>query len=877
MEKSVNIKNRPLKGFTPAQKIFIQEQYRILSVKELARTLRVDKDSIRFALQDLGLDKERFAHAAETPLKFHLLAGFLLFVSIMLSYGHTLNYAFHFDDLETFIENPILHVRNLSWDTLLPIFHLNRPLANLTYALNFYFDRLEPRGYHFLNILVHFANALLIYFIFLETLSLSGIGNIFSTEGGHGKERVLIALSGALLWAVHPIQTQAVTYVVQRMASLAAFFYLFSVLAYIQGRLSRGKGSLTWFVLSAVSALFAFGTKENTLTLPLIILLYDLFLINRFKVHFSRDQTLMILALLGILSVGFAWILHLYEGPSGLAGLLSAQYGKEEMDSSLRMMTEWRVMILYMTLLLLPLPARMNLDYDFPFSKSLFDPFTTFLSLLAILSLLVFSILKAKKYPLISFSILWFFINLAIESTFIKLDLVFEHRLYLSSVMFFLLFVNGVYLLGARFQARRMESFIGRMALLTIVLVILTHERNKVWATEISLWTDVASKSPNKFRVANNLSKAYMETEQWDKAKEKTAEAIRLNPKSPGAYHNRGAIKDHGEDYDGAIADYSQAIVLDPKNVVSYYNRGLAKYHKADYDGAIADYSQAIALGPKNLGVYNNLGLAKYHKADYDGAIAEYNQAVAVDPDYALSYYNRGLAKEHKGDHDRAIADYSQAIALDPKNVLSYYNRGLAREHKVDDTGAIADYTQAIALDPKNPIAYNNRGLTKGRKGDYEGAIADYSQAIALDPRYVLAYYNRGIEKYYKKDYVGAIADYNQAIALDPKNPLVYNNRGLAKGHKGNHDGAIADYNQAIALDPDHVSAYYNRGSEKAHKGDYGGAIADYNKVASLDSKNPMVYKNRGLMKERKGDHNGAIADYNQAVALDHEQGKGLR
>ncbi|MHB8481337.1 MAG: tetratricopeptide repeat protein [Nitrospiria bacterium] len=687
------IKNRSPKELTPKQKKFLQEQYRLLSDKELARSLHSDKTSVRNALEALGLKREEGNPLTTVPLRFHLIAVLFLFFSVFLAYGHTLNYAFHFDDLKTFVENPSLHIKELSWANISPVLHANRPVANLTYALNFYFDRLETRGYHLVNILIHFMTAVIIYFIFLRTLSLPGLEEPFARITVY---RGQISLLGALLWAVHPVQTQAVTYVVQRMASLAALFYLLSLLAYINGRLSRGKEFWGWLALSALSAGLAFGTKENTLTLPFVIGLYDLFLISRFKIHFSLRYRVILVILLAGLFIGFSWIYRMYGTTGGLLSMLSANYGTEEMDPWLRTMTEWRVIVLYMMLLLFPYPGRMSLDYDFPMSRSLFDPMTTFLSLCVILGLIGFALFNARKRPLISFSILWFFINLAIESTFIKLDLVFEHRLYLPSVMLFLLFSAGIYLLALRYQIRRQEVVLTTAIILISVLLFMTHERNKVWRSSVSLWSDTALKAPNKSRVINNLGKAYLEEEQWERAKSKFAEAIRLNPKNQEALNNLGNAYQRDGNYAAAIKYYQDVLELNPNNPLGHNDLGVAYQALGKSDLALREFREAVRLDPDYTDAHNNLGNIYLLSNQLDLAAVEYQKTIDLNPKHPMAHTNLGVLYQKQGKVKEAVNELRIGLSLNPRSAIAQFNYGYLLDTMGQKNEAIAHYEEAI-------------------------------------------------------------------------------------------------------------------------------------------------------------------------------------
>ncbi len=658
------------------------------------------KASVRAVMDELGLKREGAAPSADVPLRFHLIAFVFLFFSVVLTYGHTLNYSFHFDDLKTFVDTPTTHIKSLSWESLSPILHGNRPVANLTYALNFYFDRLEPRGYHVFNIVIHFGTAFILYLLFLKTLSLPGIQKTLSTDLGGNTgwldQREKVALVGALLWAVHPVQTQAVTYVVQRMASLAAFFYLFSLLSYIYGRTDRGARSYLWYALSVISAFMAFGSKENALTLPLIIFLYDLFFITRFNLKISRAQLILILGLSGIFLLGIGWAVRLYGASGGLSGMLTAQYGTEEMDALLRVMTEWRVIILYLTLLAFPYPGRMNLDYDFAWSKSLFDPVTTFLSLLVLLALTGFALFKAKKYPLTAFSILWFLINLAMESSFIKLDLVFEHRLYLPSAFFFLVFAAGIYAVALRFQISRRDVLIGGIAVLAGVLILMTHERNKVWKNSVSLWSDVALKSPNRSRVINNLGKAYLEEEKWDQAKANFIGAVRLDPKNQEALNNLGNANQREGNLSEAVKNYEAVLALNNNNPLAHNDLGVAYQNLGRSDLALKGFLEAVRIDPYYTDAHNNLGNIYLLSNQLDLAAVEYQKTIELNPKHQMAHTNLGILYEKQGKLEEGLKELTLGLTLNPHSSIAKFNYGYLVELMGKKNEAIEHYEEAI-------------------------------------------------------------------------------------------------------------------------------------------------------------------------------------
>jgi len=262
--------------------------------------------------------------------------------------------------------------------------------------------------------------------------------------------------------------------------------------------------------------------------------------------------------------------------------------------------TEFSVIVKYIQLLFLPI--NQNLDYDFPVSDSFFE-IRTLLCFLLIISLLILAVFFFKKYRIISFGILWFFLTLMIESSFIPLaDVIFEHRTYLPSVGFFLIITSGIYvLLWKKYKYVAISIF----AIIVVSNAVLTFERNRVWKDDLSLWSDVVSKSPGKAQSVNNRGMAYNSLGQRDNAIADFTKAIELSQGYADAYTNRGNIYATNEQWGKAIADYTSAIAINPKDAEAYNNRGNVYVNIEQWQKAIADYSKTIELNPDYTNSYS--------------------------------------------------------------------------------------------------------------------------------------------------------------------------------------------------------------------------------------------------------------------------------
>jgi len=368
-----------------------------------------------------------------------------------VAYSNTFNIPFQFDDRPNIINNPNIQMKVFTWDRLERLVKNTykesiRVFSYFTLALNYYFGEFNVFGYHLVNFIIHVAAGIFLYWFLILTFNLS------SLKEKYGSISYKVALFTSLIFISHPIQTQSVTYIVQRMASMAGMFYLLSMVLYIKGRLSSGLPRFIYFGGLVASYLLGVFTKENVAILPFFIALYEFYFFQNLdlspkgkKVLYGLVAVLLILLAFGFILWGERYFNVIIEG-----------YQYRTFTMSERALTQFRVILYYLTLLVYPHPSRLNLDYDFPISKTILDPPTTLISILIIAGLIGYSLWTAKKRPILSFCILWYFGNLAIESSIFPLEMVYEHRLYLPAV--------GPFVLFSLFVVRGMEKLKSKIA-----------------------------------------------------------------------------------------------------------------------------------------------------------------------------------------------------------------------------------------------------------------------------------------------------------------------------------------------------------------------------------------------------------------------------
>jgi len=583
----------------------------------------------------------------------HLFSIIIILCFGIIVYSNSYYCPFHFDDFPSIVNNS--YIRN--------IYHLHsiwhslprRFILYLSIAFNYHFNGKEVLGYHLFNLGVHLGAAILVWWLILLTFLTPAI-----KEEKIARHANIIALLVGLVFVVHPVQTEAVTYIVQRATSMATLFYLASLCFYVKSRLLVNKGG-GWYIFSIIMAIMAMFTKETAITLPLMILLYEFsFLKNNHRFNWSAVFPFL-------LTMSFIPVTMLFTESGALR---MHELRSEPCISSLHyFLTQIRVMVTYIRLIFLPL--HQNLDYDYPISKSIFEA-PTIISFLFLSTILYSAKRLFLKYRVISFSIFWFFLTLLPESSFLPIkDVIFEHRLYLPLVGYSVFLVSGLYyLLG--------KNTIGMMIVLAMIITgysVLTYERNKVWKDEYTLWNDVIRQSPNKARAYLNRGCAFYNQGNFDKSVSDYNKAIQLKTDVNVVYYVQGCILDKQGNFTKAIADYNQAIKLDPKNVDAYYNRGNVYYKQGNFAQAILDYNEAIVLNPNNEDEYNNRGLAYSKQGNFIKAISDYNKAIELNPKDVDAYQNRAISYYKLKEYDKFLVDVHNTEELRCPFNAKYLNK----------------------------------------------------------------------------------------------------------------------------------------------------------------------------------------------------------
>lgn len=616
------------------------------------------------------------------PSHLSFYAFVLLVLLIIVPYAKSFKSSWHLDDFPNIVENQRIHLKELNTRSLynsvflktIDTDKLSRPIPRLTFALNWYFGGNNVTGYHILNIAIHIITAFLLYL---------SIINLFKTPNLRGKNKKrrehFVALLAAVMWAVHPIQTQAVTYIVQRMTLLAALFYLFSIYLYIKARIADSPSTEIFFFIGCVlSFILAMGSKENTAVLPLALLLVEMVFFQDLS-SFKESKKFILIALVTIMGILILGVLFYLSG-----NLLSFLEGYKIRSFSLpeRLMTEPRILIFYMSQIFYPVANRFSIEHDFGISTSLLEPWTTIPAIIVVFLLIAIGVSQIRKRPILSFCSLFFFLNHLIESTVIPLELIFEHRNYLPTLFLFfpisLGLIHGIdYYRGKNRIINHIIAF--SIAFLIIALCSGTYIRNMDWATEKSLWEDAMKKAPGRARPTYNFAKHYLKkTGHYDQALLLYERAFQLKASKPKysqalCLNGMASIYYLRHEYDEVIKLCKKALEIYPEFQIVRLNLVRALIKMENLDEAVANVDVLILKQENNAALLNLKGFILVKQEKLEEALFSLGRAHGLAPRNKRVLLNLGVSISLTGHYSDANRILQQALQMFPDDIEPHF------------------------------------------------------------------------------------------------------------------------------------------------------------------------------------------------------------
>ena len=610
--------------------------------------------------------------------RFFFSSAALAFI-LLLVYSNSLDCEWHLDDFHSITQNPNIHLKEMTCTGLLKSLHsdlnypekLYRPIAGLTFALNFFISGTDPFSFHLVNLLTHWLCSFFLFLFLYQTLHLP------SFHGKHASSAYSIALLSAVLWAINPIQTQSVTYVVQRMTSLAGLFYIMSMFFYAKGRTAQdGKRRFLYGALCFTAFVLAFGSKENAALLPFSILLYEGIVVQADIVSWiKRNKTYVLTALALILTLS---VLYVYYRRGSILSFLN-DYQERPFTLAQRLLTQPRVVLFYLSLIFYPLPGRLSIAHSFDISTSLFSPVSTLFAILSIVGAVVFAVLFSRRHRILSFCILFFLVNHLLESSVFPLELVFEHRNYIPSMVVFLPIAIGFCLLFGRYaNAPGMKGILAAFIVLLLAgLGHATYLRNFAWKTEQTLWADAAMKAPDQFRPHHNLGVVYQQQGRLQEAvaefeKALKSRGVNRRTEKVGTYYHLGRAYQQLGDLQKAKAFYEQALQMDAHLPQALADLAVLYGAEGDAERASVYLERAYRSDSENPYVNFNMGLLRMKKGEWDRAEPYFRKAAEAEGIKGSALLYLGVISKRKGQLDLAAIHLKASVAANPKDVTPH-------------------------------------------------------------------------------------------------------------------------------------------------------------------------------------------------------------
>ncbi len=637
---------------------------------------------VRITASTLPISLEYNVHSSLSGWSW-LVPPLLILAAGVAAYANSFAGCFLFDDEHAIVNSSA--IRQL-WPFPGAPLPGPRSLVTWTLALNYAAGGLNTWGYHALNLLVHLLAGLTLYGLVLGTLSLPALQPRY---GGHAR---WLALAVALIWVVHPLQTESVTYIVQRAEAMTGLFYLLVLFCLLHAAQSA---QLRWWWYGGCVVCCALGMlcKEVMCTAPLLALLYDRIFLAPSWAQLLRRRVVLYLGLAATLIILVPSLIPSFTLPADSQAAatphasvpadirsvqvqtpphgsgITAGFNMPGMSWQQYARTQPQAILHYLRLAIWP--DSLCLDYRWPVA----DSSAAIVPSMLVGMLVLLTLLTLFRWPALGFVAAAFFVILAPTSTIMPIaDLAVEHRMYLPLATVVLFGVLGAHILlqavGRRLGANaRVAAGLRFTLMLGVVLVLssLTFARNRDYQSELGMWADIVNKRPANPRAHNNLGKALADRGHLSGAARHYRLAVQLSPNYGLAHENLGNILMQQGELENAIVQFKTAVAVDPTLAKAHNNLGTLLGGKGDLAQAVLHYREAIRLDPVDLLAQRNLGLALQLQGDWQGAADAYRHAVVLHPSHAENHRGLAFAFRRLGQTGEARQEYEESLRLNPR------------------------------------------------------------------------------------------------------------------------------------------------------------------------------------------------------------------
>ena len=762
--------------------------------------------------------------------------GLVVLLAVAL-YANSVANSFVFDDRLLIERNRLLVDGAPIGEVLLSPYHagvdmgttgLYRPLVVLSFAVNHLAGGLEPFGYHVVNILLH--------------AGVSALVLLLAWWLGAGR---IAAVASALIFAAHPVHTEAVANLAGRAELMSAFFFLIALVVHIRARGLERPRDRALMVIAAIALLLALLSKENALTFVGVAVVYDLLFPGRPGVRVRERLAVACRKLLFVVPA-----VVLYLGVRGLA--LGGIGGPSEIPFLDNPVAEAGVVVRSMTatvvaaryLALLVFPLRLSPDYSYaqipPVESATHTVFLA--AALVLVAVTALAARWARRTPTAAFAMLFTVVTFSITSNFLVPigTIMAERLLYLPSVGFCV--VAGLAVAAARVRLART----GRVVLLMVLVLgsVRTVSRNAEWRDGLTLFTAAARTSPSSARVHNNLGSALMRQGETEGACDAFREAITIYDGYEGARLNLGQCLLVAGDAAGAERELRAVLAASGPSPRALLLLGQTLARQERFDEAERTLLEGIELAPAEPALRAALGSVYRGRGDVQGAELALREALQREPSSATIHNDLALLLKSTGRLDDALIHFRKAVELDPGSVRLRNNLADALREAGDTAGAIAELERALSIDPTFAATHFNMGVAHEQSGRDAEASERYRRTLALDPEHPRA--DRGLGRIALRagSPDAAIEHLDRAVVLAPSDPESLALRARALLAVGRVADAEADYLELLRLRPESVEANVNLGVIHARRGEIDRARRYLEEALRLAPDSPRIRAN---------------------------------
>jgi protein O-mannosyl-transferase len=711
------------------------------------------------------------------PKKSGLVAGLIIAAAAMAAYSNSFAGPFVFDDIPSILDNPTIRHLGRLFEVLSPPFVGGvtvggRPLVNLSLAVNYAISGYNVWSYHALNLVVHALAGITLFGLANRTLKRAADP---TRKGDKEARSWFVALAIALIWTVHPLQTESVSYIIQRTESMMGLCYLLTLYGFARGTenetlmergLSEDKSGRAWLVVSWLACLAGMATKEVMVSAPLIVFLYDrCFLSGSVREAWLRHWRYYVMIALTWLPL--AWLVFQTGGNRGGSTGIGAP-----VPWATYVLSQFPAIVHYLGLAVWPNSLVFYYPVRWPSVMEVI-PFAIVVLLLA-----VGAAYALVRNLTVGFLGTWFFAILSPSSLIAGVgQTIAEHRMYLALVPVTVIIVVGLCQASMAWLPRSFERGIqAGLIFAAIALAIGTSSRNQTYQSGLTLWKDTANKIPGNALAENNVGIAYVDLGDRGAAEAQFEKALIIMPSFPNALINIGNIL------------YSEGRAAE---AATYYERALSV--KPDIPEAMVDLANILREQGRTQ---EAIGLSR--------------RALELKPLYAEGYNSLAMCLAQSGDVEGAVKLYLQALELKPDFPDADYNLANAMLSMGRDNEAIEWYRKALQLSPTLAEAHNGLGLALAKQGRVDESAKEYRRALASKPDYADAAYNLGNLLVQNGRMADAIATYRMALRLRPGFFAAEGNLANALFSDGRPAEAIDLYLENLRLRPDSADTHYN-------------------------------------------------------------------